>query len=246
MSQYTTGEMARLCGVSVRTVQFYDEKDLLKPAELTEGGRRLYSEDDLKRFQQICLLKSLGLSLEAIKGIMQSKHPAKVLGLLLDEQLKRIDADMSDMQKQRQAIELIKENIRGTQIISVKSINDIEQIMNAKKGLRKVHGWMLGVGIVMDIVQVGSILLWIFKGIWWPFAAGMPIVIVMGILMTRMYYKKTAYICPECGTVFRPKLKQFFFARHTPKTRKLTCPNCGYTGYCVETYAEDGMKIMQA
>ncbi len=246
MSQYTTGEMARLCGVSVRTVQFYDEKDLLKPAELTEGGRRLYSEDDLKKFQMVCLLKSLGLSLESIGGILQSEHPGKVLSLLLDEQLKRVDAELDELNRQRKAIEIVKENVRNMQTISVKSINDIEQIMNAKKKLRKVHGWMLGVGIVMDIVEVGSILLWIFKGIWWPFAAGMPLVILSAILLVRMYYRNTAYICPECGTTFRQKMKQFFFANHTPKTRKLTCPNCGYKGYCVETYAEDESKIMKA
>ncbi len=37
MSAYTTGEVARLCGISVRTVQFYDAKDLLHPSSLTEG-----------------------------------------------------------------------------------------------------------------------------------------------------------------------------------------------------------------
>ena len=44
MPQYTTGELAAKCGVSVRTVQFYDRKNLLKPFQLTEGGRRLYCE----------------------------------------------------------------------------------------------------------------------------------------------------------------------------------------------------------
>jgi len=246
MSQYTTGEMAKLCGVSVRTVQFYDEKDLLKPEELTEGGRRLYSEEDLKKFQMICLLKSLGLRLDDIHGIMQSEHPGKVLSLLLDEQLRRIDEDMEEMTKQRRAVEVVKENIRSTQTIPVNSLFDIEQIMNSKKKLRKVHGWMLAVGIVMDLVQIGTILLWIFKGIWWPFAAGMPLVILSAVLLVRMYYYNTAYICSECGTVFLPKMKQFFFANHTPKTRKLTCPNCGYHGYCVETYADENMKITQA
>ncbi len=46
MSKYTTGEIAKLCGVSVRTVQYYDERGILIPSELSEGGRRLYSEDD--------------------------------------------------------------------------------------------------------------------------------------------------------------------------------------------------------
>ena len=47
MSKYTTGEIAKLCGVSVRTVQYYDTRNILTPSELTEGGRRLYSEDYL-------------------------------------------------------------------------------------------------------------------------------------------------------------------------------------------------------
>ena len=49
MSKYTTGEIAKLCGVSVRTVQYYDERGILIPSELSEGGRRLYSEDDYKK-----------------------------------------------------------------------------------------------------------------------------------------------------------------------------------------------------
>ena len=47
MSKYTTGELAKLCGVSVRTVQYYDSRNILAPSELSEGGRRLYSEEDL-------------------------------------------------------------------------------------------------------------------------------------------------------------------------------------------------------
>ena len=54
MPKYTTGEIAKLCGVTVRTVQYYDTRGILVPSELTEGGRRLYSEDDLKRLKIIC------------------------------------------------------------------------------------------------------------------------------------------------------------------------------------------------
>ncbi|MCL2679731.1 MAG: MerR family transcriptional regulator, partial [Dehalococcoidia bacterium] len=57
MSNYTTGEMAKLCNVSVRTVQFYDTKGILHPSDLTEGGRRIYNDDDLRKFQLICTLK---------------------------------------------------------------------------------------------------------------------------------------------------------------------------------------------
>ena len=50
MSKYTTGEMAKLCNVTVRTVQFYDTKGLLIPSDLTEGGRRLYLRHRLAKF----------------------------------------------------------------------------------------------------------------------------------------------------------------------------------------------------
>ena len=52
---YTTGEIAKLCGVSVRTVQYYDDRGILIPSELSEGGRRLYTEDDLKRIATVMM-----------------------------------------------------------------------------------------------------------------------------------------------------------------------------------------------
>ena len=59
MSKYTTGEIAKLCGVSVRTVQYYDSRNILVPSELSEGGRRLYSEQDLKRMKPPTTLRQL-------------------------------------------------------------------------------------------------------------------------------------------------------------------------------------------
>ena len=63
---YSTGELAALCGVSVRTVQYYDEKDLLPPSGLSEGGRRIYTEADAAKLRRIMVLKSLGLKLSLI------------------------------------------------------------------------------------------------------------------------------------------------------------------------------------
>ena len=57
MSKYTTRELAKLCSVTVRTVQYYDTRGILIPSELSEGGRRLYSDDDLRRMKIICFLR---------------------------------------------------------------------------------------------------------------------------------------------------------------------------------------------
>ena len=76
MSKYTTGELAKLCGVTVRTVQYYDTRGILIPSELSEGGRRLYSEDDLKRMKIICFLRELDLPIDAISQILKEEHPS--------------------------------------------------------------------------------------------------------------------------------------------------------------------------
>ena len=90
MSKYTTGEMAKLCNVSVRTMQFYDTKGVLHPSDLTEGGRRLYNDDDLTKLRLICTLKAIGLSLDSIKSVMESELSEKILTLLLEEQAKML------------------------------------------------------------------------------------------------------------------------------------------------------------
>lgn len=241
MSKYTTGEMAKLCNVSVRTVQFYDTKGLLPPSELTEGGRRLYTDDDLVKLRLICMLKALGLTLDSIHGILSSEAPGKVLMLLLDEHVKQLGCEIKEKQEQIDAIKIVKDNIRSEKVIPVNSINDIGHMMKNKKGLKKVHGFMIGVGIIMDLIQISAIILWIVKGIWLPFAIGIPIVILFGVLLIRMYYRNTAYICAECDTTFKPTIWKFIFSSHTPKTRKLKCTKCGHKGHCVETLANKNL-----
>jgi DNA-binding transcriptional MerR regulator len=240
MPQFTTGELAKACGVSVRTVQFYDAKELLKPSGLSQGGRRLYSDGDLETLRLICMLKTLGLALTSIKGILESEHRGKVLLLLLDEQARSIGDEIADRQKQLESIKVIQNSIRNLDTLPVHSISDIEHMMNSQKKLRNTHAAMIVLGILMDLIQLAAILLWIFRGIWLPFAIGMPIVILMGLLMTRLYHRNTAFICAQCGTHFRPPLRKLLFSGHTPKTRLLQCPKCAATGYCVETGADDG------
>ena len=68
MSQYyTSGEFAKRAHVSIRTIHYYDQKNLLKPATHTKGGARLYTDQDFAKLQQILLLKYLGFSLSDIR-----------------------------------------------------------------------------------------------------------------------------------------------------------------------------------
>lgn len=238
MSQYTTGEMAKLCGITVRTVQYYDTQNILNPSELSEGGRRIYSEDDLKRMRLVCTLRNLGLSLDTIRRINLEPNSRDVIETFLTEQVRVLRSEIKEKRDQEERIKKLLADIDSIEDFSIENMDDIAVNMNNNKKMHKAHMTLLGWGIFMDIIQLAAILIWIFKGNWVPFAVVMPIVIVMATLLVRYYYRMVSYICPVCHETFKPTMKEFFFAKHTAKTRKLTCTSCATKSFCIETDAE--------
>ena len=236
MSKYTSGELAKLCDVTVRTVQYYDTRGILIPSELSEGGRRLYSEDDLKRMKVICFLRELDLPIDAISQILQEEHPEKVISLLIEQQEDELTAEISEKQDKLDKLHELKNELKNRMSFSLESIGDIAVIMQSKKKLRKLHWTLLLIGIPVTALQWFSIIFWIIKGIWWPFVLWVIVAAVYGTLCSRYYFNHVKYICPECHEVFKPTLKEAFFANHTPTARKLTCPHCGHKGFCVEIW----------
>lgn len=69
---YTVKQLSNLAGVSTRTLHYYDEIDLLKPAAVGENGYRYYEDADLLRLQQIMFFREMDLSLQQIKEILDS------------------------------------------------------------------------------------------------------------------------------------------------------------------------------
>ena len=239
MSQYTTGELAKECGITVRTVQFYDQKGILVPSALTEGGRRLYSGEDLKKMKIICFLRDTGLSLDTIGQLLREEDPGSVISVLLAQQEQLLQEEIGERREKLDRLTELKKGLKDTAPFSLETIGDIANTMESKKKLTAVHRNMILPAIPLGILQWVAILLWIFKGIWWPFIAWVVLVIPFGFWATRYYYRKTDYICPQCHEVFRPTMKEMIFANHTPKARKLTCTKCGYHGFCVEIYGGD-------
>ena len=234
MSTYTTGEMAKLCNVSIRTVQFYDIKGILHPSDLTEGGRRLYNDDDLWKLQLICTLKAIGLSLSSIKNVMQSELSGEILTILLDEQIKQLTEENNKRQKQLAMINALKESISNKTIIPVNSIYDIEELMEkknkvqGKKALAIVH---IGVGVVSALGL--WFLIWlIMSQIWWGVVA-YGFFAVFGLTMSAFMLKDFEFVCPKCDMTFKPPLKRVFFSTGSHKVRWTTCMKCDYTGWCV-------------
>jgi DNA-binding transcriptional MerR regulator len=86
----SSGDLARATGHTVRTIRFYEEEGLLKPAVVSDGGHRRYTEEDLERLRLIGDLRELGLSLCEIRSILEIRsgcHTAAEFAIRFQEVL---------------------------------------------------------------------------------------------------------------------------------------------------------------
>jgi DNA-binding transcriptional MerR regulator len=90
---YTVNKLAKLSGVSVRTLHFYDEIGLLKPAYYGDNNYRYYEEEQLLMLQQILFFRELDLSLDEIKRIMSSNDFDKLEALHSHKHILQQDLD---------------------------------------------------------------------------------------------------------------------------------------------------------
>ncbi len=70
--EYTVQKLGKLAGVSPRTLRYYDEMGILKPARINSSGYRIYGQEEVDQLQQILFYRELGLKLEVIKELITS------------------------------------------------------------------------------------------------------------------------------------------------------------------------------
>jgi len=72
--EYTVQKLGGMAGISTRTLRYYDEIGILKPARINSSGYRIYGQVEVNRLQQILFYRELGVNLEQIKAIVTDPH----------------------------------------------------------------------------------------------------------------------------------------------------------------------------
>jgi DNA-binding transcriptional MerR regulator len=106
----TVGEVARLAGLTVRTLHHYDEIGLLVPAERTNAGYRLYRRSEVERLQEVLLFRELGFGLEAIKEIVNRPGYDRTAALLRQREL--LEAKAERLLEMIDAVDVVVESER--------------------------------------------------------------------------------------------------------------------------------------
>ena len=235
MSQFSTGELAKAAEVSVRTVQYYDQRGILTPSEVTEGGRRIYHESDLERLQVICFLRDLDFSINQIKKLLQEENREQVLELLLTDQIETLEKSSKEIEaKLKRARHLQKATAKRYQL-SLDDLSDISRLMENQKSWRRLQ-WKLWGSIVLTslLYLIGLLVVsYYFKDPRGLFVVCPAFLIAINLVVFH-YRKQFEYLCPNCHKAFDPSFKEFAIGGHTPRTRKLTCPHCHVKTYCLE------------
>lgn len=233
--RYTIGEAAKKLQVSTRTLRFYEEKDLVRPAYTEENGYRFYEKDQIRQLELILFLKELGFSLKQIKMLIQDEHGSQSLELLLKEQYQENQRKIEEVSKKQAQIKHLQKIRLSHAVLTNHSV--ITDIMRKEHRLSTLRRRMCFLDILLVLGELmGISLLYAFKV--QMSVAVIGITVVGAIALAKYYYDHVEYVCPNCGDVFIPSFLAFNLAPHTPKFRKLTCPKCGKKSYCLEISRE--------
>lgn len=108
---FSIGKLAKFMGISVRTLQYYDTQGLLSPSAYSEGGRRLYTQEDVFLLHQILSFKYLGFSLEDIKQHILPANNAMQIEQVLQQQSMIIKQEIAQWEKALQILEDLQKEV---------------------------------------------------------------------------------------------------------------------------------------
>ena len=136
---YSSGQFARMANVSLRTIRYYDQQNILKPSFVNDSGARFYTDADFARLQQILLLKYLGFSLNDIREMTIKDMDYHFMLNSLKMQKKLIQDKIEQMQLVENAInnttEAIEQNreINWSQMLDLIHLTGMENSMKSQQ-----------------------------------------------------------------------------------------------------------------
>lgn len=162
---YTTGEIANMAGVSIRTIRYYDNKNILKPSHHSSSGYRLYTQSDFLKLKRILALKYLGLSLDEVvntekfsdekvdiinslrlqKNIINNKinHMKTVLHAIETAELSIVDDEILDWEKTVDIIDILeREKELVQQYIDTSNLNAVVKLKDRFRSNEDWYKWI--------------------------------------------------------------------------------------------------------
>ena len=144
---YTVKKLAKLSGVSVRTLHFYDEIGLLKPAYYGDNNYRYYEEAQLLMLQQILFFREIGLQLSDIRRIISSPDFDKLK--TLESHRKILEKNFDQTKKLIETVDKTIAHLRGKKTMKLEEI--FHGFNNEKQKL--YEDFLIDSGVSQDVIN---------------------------------------------------------------------------------------------
>ncbi|GAA0181506.1 MerR family transcriptional regulator [Clostridium sediminicola] len=125
--ELTVKQVAKLTGITVRTLHYYDEIGLLVPSNISQAGYRLYDDENLQRLQQILFFREIDFGLKDIKETIDNPNFDKTKALEKHKELLELKRDRMD-----RLIELVNKTLEGEKKMSFKEF-DMKEIKRVQE-----------------------------------------------------------------------------------------------------------------
>ena len=137
---------AEITGVTIKSIRYYESIGLLKPSPRTEGGYRLFSEDDIFRLQQIQYYKALKFSLKEIAEILDAR--AGDLPAVFQKQLERIEQVQAEYERIHRILERA---VSADDCGDVLNLEDLRSLRNPRRAA------VIGIDLQNDFLENGAL-----------------------------------------------------------------------------------------
>lgn len=235
MMLYQTGELAEMCNVTIRTVQYYDNKGLLSACtnNSTHNNRRYFDETSKEKLETILILKSFGFKLKDIKRILDGQVELKVIRALINDKLMQVDKDIRNLKTLQREMKQYQTYISKNSTQPLTKIIDTQQYIKTNRQYNKIPLAFISKLLPLSIVQNVIVIYSIYKKSWKPILLNLPLLFVLTLRITYRYYRSIEYLCPSCQQMFTPEFITWTLARHTSNTRELKCSKCQEINDCI-------------
>lgn len=113
------GQLAKLANVTPDTIRYYEKQGMMDHGKRTEGGYRLYSEQDLQRLRFIRYAKQLGFTLETIAELLSIRvdpehHTCKESKAIVDSRLHDVESKITELKRMRESLKRLSRACCGS------------------------------------------------------------------------------------------------------------------------------------
>lgn len=126
-NSYSIGEVAQLAGLTQRTIRYYEEIGLLNSVKRLEGGKRIYTDEDLRRLKFIKRLKILGLSLSEMKELEDIYFVSRSNRAALIKLIDILEKNIKEIEKRQNSLKKLSDEIIEYKKHVVKKLGELKE-----------------------------------------------------------------------------------------------------------------------